>query len=619
MRALWLAGCLMAALALAVVTGRTPAPRPVDAPAIEFSAGRAMVDVRDLARAPHPVGSAEHARVRGRLLQRMGELGLNPTTQTGPLSEGGARRLARWGTDAAGVEIVNLIGVLAGTRPDLPAVLLMAHYDTVDGSPGAPDDTTGVAALLETVRALKARGPRDRDVIVLITDSEELDLGGARAFFGGHPLRDRVGFVINLEARGGGGRALMFQTGPGNAATVGAFAAAAGRADGGATSNALAVFVYDLMPNDTDFTVPRERGTPGLNFAFIGRPHLYHSPEATPDALDEGSVQHIGSLTLEAAHALSRSATLPGRAQDVTYADLFGVTVVAHAPAWGWLPLAAIAGLLAFAWISLRPASRPSPGAIGIGALEGARFLAAGWVLASAVRLVGGPALGRAESAEAYYTLLARLPWMEAGVTLAVTAVGLAIMAGVRGRWAAVGLGVAALAGLALGGLDWILVGAAVVGVGLGFVPSGGKRNAWGPWLGLIGLGLLLTLALQIAAPTTAFVSAWPTVLAALAAALTARLDPEFRTAWSPAAVAVPAALAGAWLMGLGHLVFLGVGMDLPGVLAVLGLFVLMLIRPLAAGGGRGLLIAAAVALALGVGLSGAGRWVEAAPSAQVG
>ena len=619
MRALWLAGCLAAALALAVATGRTPAPRPVDAPAAEFSAGRAMIDVRDLARAPHPVGSVEHAQVRGRLLERMGELGLNPTTQAGPLSEGGARRLARWGTDAAGIEIVNLIGILPGTRPELPAVLLMAHYDTVDGSPGAPDDTTGVAAILETVRALKARGPRQRDVIVLITDSEELDLGGARAFFGEHPLRDRVGFVINLEARGGGGRALMFQTGPGNDRTVAAFAPAAGRADGGPTSNALAVFVYDLMPNDTDFTVPRERGTPGLNFAFIGRPHLYHSPEATPDALDQGSVQHIGSLTLEATDALSRAAELPGPGRDATYSDLFGLTVVAHAPAWGWLPLAAIVGLLALAWISLRPASRPSPAAIGLGALEGVRFLAAGWVLAAAVRLVGGPALGRAESAEAYYTLLARLPWMEAGVTLAVAAVGAAIMAGLRGRWAAAGLGAAAVVGLALGGLDWVLVAAAAAAAGLGFLPSGRERSVWGPWLGLIGLGLILALLLQLVAPTTAFVAAWPALLAALAAAGLARLDPEIRRPWSPVIVAAPAALGVAWLMGLGHLVFLGVGMDLPGVLAVLGLFVLMLVRPLGGEGARGLMIAAAVALALGVGLSVGGRWVEAAPSAQVG
>ena len=70
---------------------------------------------------------------------------------------------------------------------------------------------------LGALRAIKARGPADRGLIVLLTDAEELNLDGARTFFSEHPLRHRVGAVVNLEARGGGGRALMFETGPGNA------------------------------------------------------------------------------------------------------------------------------------------------------------------------------------------------------------------------------------------------------------------------------------------------------------------------------------------------------------------------------------------------------------------
>ena len=85
---------------------------------------------------------------------------------------------------------------------------------------------TGVAAVLEAVRAIQARGPTERPLIVLITDAEELGLDGARVFFGDYPDRARIGFVVNLEARGGGGRAMMFETGPGNAGAVGLLAAA---------------------------------------------------------------------------------------------------------------------------------------------------------------------------------------------------------------------------------------------------------------------------------------------------------------------------------------------------------------------------------------------------------
>ena len=49
------------------------------------------------------------------------------------------------------------------------------------------------------------------------------------------------------------------------------FARAGVRATGGVSSNSLAVFVYELMPNGTDFTIPKERGVQGINLAFIGR------------------------------------------------------------------------------------------------------------------------------------------------------------------------------------------------------------------------------------------------------------------------------------------------------------------------------------------------------------
>ena len=90
--------------------------------------------------------------------------------------------------------------------------------------------------------------------------------------------------VPALEARGGGGRAMMFETGPGNAQTIARYAQATQRATGGPSSNALAVFVYRLMPNGTDFTVAAQRGLAGVNLAFIGRPAQYHSPTSTPDA-----------------------------------------------------------------------------------------------------------------------------------------------------------------------------------------------------------------------------------------------------------------------------------------------------------------------------------------------
>lgn len=330
MRLFLLLASLAAAFALAVVTTQTPPPVGADAAATAFSAQRAMIDVRRMARAPHPVGSAEHEVVQAYLFQRMAALGLRPERQTGVLSPAAVRRIEARGDSAEGLSVVNLVGVSPGRRPDLPAVLLMAHYDSVPGSPGAADDAAGVAGVLEAVRAIQARGPADRDLVVLLTDGEELNLDGARAFFSEHRLRSRIGAVVNLEARGGGGRAMMFETGPGNAETIDLFARATGSVTGGATGNALAVFVYRLMPNGTDFTVAADRGLAGVNLAFLGRPDQYHSPRSTPEALDQGSVQHIGSQALEAADGFLRAPTLPRATANAVHADVFGLIFLRH-------------------------------------------------------------------------------------------------------------------------------------------------------------------------------------------------------------------------------------------------------------------------------------------------
>ena len=66
---------------------------------------------------------------------------------------------------AAGVLLGILVGVLPGQDRSLPPILLMAHYDSVPASPGAADDAAGVAAILESVRAIRARraaAPRRR-------------------------------------------------------------------------------------------------------------------------------------------------------------------------------------------------------------------------------------------------------------------------------------------------------------------------------------------------------------------------------------------------------------------------------------------------------------------------
>jgi len=54
--------------------------------------------------------------------------------------------------------------------------------------PGAADDGAAVAAVLETVRALRTQAPLRNDLVVLLIDGEENGLLGAQAVVRDDPL-----------------------------------------------------------------------------------------------------------------------------------------------------------------------------------------------------------------------------------------------------------------------------------------------------------------------------------------------------------------------------------------------------------------------------------------------
>ena len=130
------------AVVLAIVSTTPPAPVGSDAPAAAFSATRAMADVRVIGRAPHPTGSVEDAVVRmGIWSHGCGRWGWTVATADGAMDADGAKRLADWSKSSVTPSLTNIVAILPGRDRSLPAVLLMAHHDSVWGSPVRP--TTG--------------------------------------------------------------------------------------------------------------------------------------------------------------------------------------------------------------------------------------------------------------------------------------------------------------------------------------------------------------------------------------------------------------------------------------------------------------------------------------------
>ena len=323
-------------LVLAVYPIRPPAVAPAGSPPAEFSADRAAGHLEHFALAPHPTGSAENARVRGYLVAAMATLGLAPEIQTTAVFRPSPRIVL-------GATVSNIIGRLRGTD-NTRAVMLAAHYDSVPGSPAVSDDGSGIAALLETARALQAGSPLQNDVIFLMTDGEELGLLGARAFVTEHPWAKEVAVVLNFEARGTRGPSMLFETGADNAWLMRQFAAAVPYPAG---YSYLYEF-YKRMPNDTDFTVFRQSGMTGLNFAFAEGWERYHTARDDLQNLDLRSLQHDGSYALSLVRRLGNMDLSQQESGDAVYFSFLGKTF--HYPQRWAFPLA-VAAMLLFAGV----------------------------------------------------------------------------------------------------------------------------------------------------------------------------------------------------------------------------------------------------------------------------
>ena len=319
-------------------TTRPPRAVPATAPDTVFSAERAMRYVEQIAQRPHAVGTADHDRVRDYIEGRLSALGLEPQLQT---TTGIGTRYPEAG------RVQNILARIAGTEPGSKAVLIMAHYDGVEAGPAAADDGAGAAAILETLRALRARKqPLRHDVIALFTDGEESGLLGAAAFVREHPWAKDVAVVLNFEARGTTGRSLMFETGPGNLDVARAL-----RSDPEASAGSVTALIYRTLPNDTDLSELAVLGLPALNFAFAEGVERYHTTQDDVAHLNPGSVQHHGTQMLTMVRTFGSEPLPRARTGDGVFFDFPLIGLVVY-PLQLELPLAILAlvlvGILVF-------------------------------------------------------------------------------------------------------------------------------------------------------------------------------------------------------------------------------------------------------------------------------
>ncbi|WP_176993740.1 M20/M25/M40 family metallo-hydrolase [Nonomuraea jiangxiensis] len=451
-------------IAIGAIRDTTPtAVSPADAPDRAFSAQRAFTQVERFAVAPHPVGTAEHARVRDYLIGELRRLGLRPEVHE---SVGVAPR-GEQGEPVTAGRVFNIVAVIPGTAPT-GRIFVTAHYDSVPEGPGANDDGAGTASAIETARALLADGTRLRnDVVFLITDAEETGLLGSEAFVRNHPLAQGRNVVLNNEARGSKGPVLMFRSTEPNASLISTFGSAAPMP----VADSVYAELMKLLNNDTDFTAFQPGGMAVLDSAYANAGTLYHSVLDDPAHVDLAALQQMGDNTLALVRAfggadLARLTT----GNDLVYFNLPPGLLVRY-PAWAVTPLGAVALLAALALIFLArrrgvvTLRRTLLGAalalipIGLGVGAGVYF----WDLLKMIR----PELGGTATTTPYQPELLWLAVLMLAGTILVA-------------WYALLRRRVGTAELALGMLAWV----ALIALGLGIVSPGASHLAAWPALG---------------------------------------------------------------------------------------------------------------------------------------
>lgn len=224
----------------------------------------------------------------------------------------------------AGGKVRNVVAERRGTGADGQRGLVIAgaHLDSVRGAPGANDDGTGSATLIELARSLAGMDTRN-DIRLIWFDGEEAGLLGSRAHVKAMSAEDKARAIgmVNMDMIGSIHGKVGFDLGmrtPNSVADV---------VRGVQQRTGLAGTLHDHRHNRSDHASFDAAGIPSIDFG-VGLDTLdeedpyYHSPKDTVDKINldvlEGYGDLIAATVLDAADRDRRF----GAAQAVTGAAL---------------------------------------------------------------------------------------------------------------------------------------------------------------------------------------------------------------------------------------------------------------------------------------------------------
>ena len=243
--------------------------------------------------------------------------------------------------NALGGRTANVLATLPGTTHPQVLYVVSSHYDSVDDGPGADDDSSGTAALLETARVLKQH-PQAATIVFASFTAEESGLLGSRAYVR-RALEDKlqIAAVVNNDMIGWANDhrldATVRYSNPGLRDVQHA-----------AAMQFTKLITYDaLYYRNTDaaaFYEPFGDIVTGIGgYPILGNPH-YHEPHDVLETINHHLVTEVAKTTVATVMLLASS---PSRVKDLAVSELRQGTatvtwtpgpekdVVGYVVAWG--------------------------------------------------------------------------------------------------------------------------------------------------------------------------------------------------------------------------------------------------------------------------------------------
>jgi aminopeptidase N len=253
------------------------------------------------------IGSPELDQVAAFIATKFESVGLLPG------GEPSGSWYQEWVDPDRSLRMRNVIGILPGRNPALAreSVVIGAHYDHLgtkgtskesEGKvhPGADDNASGVAVLLEMASRLTLVANMERPVVFVAFTGEETGRKGSRYFVQNekrYPVSRATG-MINLDTVGRLGKGKLIILGAASAKEWGALFQEA------AQPLKLEIVESTLDLDSSDQKSFHEAGVPAVQL-FTG-PHLdYHRPTDAPDKIDGKGLAKIAMLTRAVAFSLA--------------------------------------------------------------------------------------------------------------------------------------------------------------------------------------------------------------------------------------------------------------------------------------------------------------------------